>query len=1143
MTRTKAIVLPDHPAHEDKFQGGGHKRAAEALAHAVEQLADKDGAIGLEGPWGSGKSTVINLASEHFSKNGNGTRTHRVFTFDLWLHNPDILKLAFLEEFIAWAHTQDLLEDHEKKDFIERVSDRKITTRLESRRQFSLSGIAFVLLIPLLPIIYTWLSPFAFSDTAKSIHLKYTSLSAHSAALFAIASLYIVFLVAFAVRRFQQKTGGWRAALSSAAKLFSQETDHDEVTQHIRERSPTNEEFQSFFREILSIVQKKNDRIVFVFDNIDRLPLKSVPKVWSECRSIFAMRSRGEQPKHSSVTAIIPYEKTYVSNAIAQDLESETSANHQEWGDHLILKTFDITVRVAPPLVTDWRKLLEERLDEAFPKPLTETQKHRIFRLFDIQNQASGTPPTPRHIISYINEIGAVWNQWGDKIDVTHIALYTLLRRKIEERPHDLKNSGFVDQMQARVFGTDDVLKSLVALHYNVEPEHAYQVLLGQDIAKAAIENEPVAFVKLSQMSGFNEVFPDVVLQRAEQWAREGAENLGTLANNIAASALDRDYLSETWQNLSEAIAHLTDADTAIPQNYAGLSLIIENVPPAQSWRLANQILIWFNRNLPEETKRNSSDGREWANFYSSIHGALRTVIGDDEAQSFQEAVQLPKGVPFAFGVCATCSGNPQLRFNTFGRTTKIEELRPKLAELVATELSILKEISHEQPWFLDDQSQNELSTKLCERLYQEDMELPIRRDIVSLLGRLRVQSQKPKTIQQTIKTRVDDGTLIWQIMRAHSDEDTNSVGTMLWLLIDANVGIETPKSPGNHPTFGDVNPIYAEYKKFLSGLQVDSEEVQQVTHRIVQAKQFSDWLEYALDTAKPDFFRTVFRHLVDDGTYDSLHVAEAIHSFPPISEFLGEDLSEKYLENLQGWSGHFSKTFAGAEALKVPPLLIAKIYQFDLSEAYKPLLQAVDDHFNRLQRDNWLDMLEGKNTAALQLLLTRIETGQFEPPLEAYQAALKVYASKLIDGKLSVSDLVESRPLLFQGIKKSTLSGVARDVLIDLKDATTTRESVEHFLQVCAPLAAKLPLTDYPDTTIDQIVTRLAGSETDQSSAYLKQHGAKLRKCFASANQETKERLIEKLESLMSADDASKQKASNLADMLAIEIIATTDE
>jgi hypothetical protein len=55
-------LLSDDPSDIDIFEGKGHQKIADAIA---DMIIDKDEiggkTIGLEGNWGSGKSTVINF--------------------------------------------------------------------------------------------------------------------------------------------------------------------------------------------------------------------------------------------------------------------------------------------------------------------------------------------------------------------------------------------------------------------------------------------------------------------------------------------------------------------------------------------------------------------------------------------------------------------------------------------------------------------------------------------------------------------------------------------------------------------------------------------------------------------------------------------------------------------------------------------------------------------------------------------------------------------------------------------------------------------------------------------------------------------------------------------------------------------------
>ena len=1138
MTETKAIILPDEPATEDKFHGGGHQRSADALAHAVVSLADVDGAIGLEGPWGSGKSTVIQLAEQNFSKSNGKSVKNKVFTFDLWLHNPDILKLAFIEEFIAWARREKLLSQAEHDKFSKDIADRKINTRLTNRREFSISGILFVLLFPLLPLIYTWLSPFAFNAnrTASPVLLSGNEwqLTANELALYGLLAFYAIFFATVIFALFRGQQGGLRGALSTGARLFSRDTDFDEINQSIRERNSTSEEFQSTFREIISKAQKKGSRIVFVFDNIDRLPGRIVPKVWSECRSIFAMTSRGHQPPNSSVTAIVPYDASFIADAFGND--KDDPAVIREHADSLIRKTFKAIIRVAPPLSTDWKSLMEVKLDEAFPTALSDTQKYRLFKLFDIDHQERSALPTPRDIIAYVNEIATVWNQWGDKIDVSHIGLYVLKRRQLEASPEALKTTGYVSPRQSRVMGEDDVTRSIVALHYNVEPEHAYQVLLGQEIARKAISQNSDEFIALARVNGFKEVFPDVVLNRSEQWAREGGDYLATAANNMAAEEIAGDYLKEAWYHLSEATVSLDDADTSDPGAYSGLALIVANVREGEARACAKRLTEWFTRNLPDEDQRTSADGENWVQFYSAIRHRLAENIGTETSTDFVSATDLPKGANFTLGACAASAENKFKEFDAFRQQKGDPELSKKMCEAVKSDLDLLGKIIQEKPQFLTIKVRGELTAAICDRLHAEKVDGETLERLSSLLSSLRTQFPVDDNSKNPILTRANDGTLVFHILEARNHGKAGAVGELTWILVDATEGQEVPTNPGNHPHHGDLNSLYSDYGKFLDALEADGEEIGAISKLVSHANKFTSWQDYALEKGRRDFFKKVLRRLVDNGTYNRLDISKSISQFEAVCSVLGEELAHKHLKKITEWKMYFGKNFSGDEALGVPPFLFRKIHDFDVS-GFEELKKCADDYFATLDKEQWLDVFRGSDERALGLLLVRIDTDKYRPPLEAYRDALNVYATDILDGKLQVSDRLDERPLLFSGIQKNSLGKLARDVLLNLKEVTTTRESVEHFLKICGPLAEVIPLEDQPDLTIDLLVAPLSSSEMDEAQEFLNRNRSKLRTCFSKSSETVRGRMEETLLSLHSEGENGREKAKNIADYVGAQL------
>ena len=93
-TDCRTQLIPDTPAEVDAF--GPHERVAKAIAELVRSEAGGK-MIGLEGGWGSGKSTAVNLLKKELESDPNVA----VAVFDAWAHQGDPLRRTFLERLIA----------------------------------------------------------------------------------------------------------------------------------------------------------------------------------------------------------------------------------------------------------------------------------------------------------------------------------------------------------------------------------------------------------------------------------------------------------------------------------------------------------------------------------------------------------------------------------------------------------------------------------------------------------------------------------------------------------------------------------------------------------------------------------------------------------------------------------------------------------------------------------------------------------------------------------------------------------------------------------------------------------------------------------------------------------------------------------
>ena len=163
MFAKKRKLLSDEPVDEDAFEGGGHKRSAESLARTIEELDDRDAVIGLDGKWGSGKSSVIRIMAHQELKDRGYSQIYHIFTFDLWGNQSQPFRRSFLEKFLEWAGQEPEFKAHQKelnerqRKIGGKIREISSTTHIE----LTAIGVALALIVPLFPILYAWLSPLA----------------------------------------------------------------------------------------------------------------------------------------------------------------------------------------------------------------------------------------------------------------------------------------------------------------------------------------------------------------------------------------------------------------------------------------------------------------------------------------------------------------------------------------------------------------------------------------------------------------------------------------------------------------------------------------------------------------------------------------------------------------------------------------------------------------------------------------------------------------------------------------------------------------------------------------------------------------------------------------------------------------------
>lgn len=509
--------LNERVANEDAFSDGTHEKVAQSLCSLISG-GDNSVTIGLEGKWGAGKTTVLQLLKNKINREDEGVF---FFSFDAWAHEGDPLRRIFLEMLL------DNISSESQGDELERlrkeVSGKHKTIEVTRSREVSRLGVALAISAMLIPIGASMLSIIDTShvslpstETAKDIHWPFTvSLVLLGMPLLTLATWCIATI---------GKKRRW---------AFMQSVTTDDYIQDVTgEPDKTSIEFERYFKAILAEKVGSNKpfkKVVIVLDNIDRLSKEHIRNVWATMQSFFQHRNSfegGEDELAKSIWFIVPYDREILSEALDgmrssagnypyaySNLDSIGSAPKQEMAPSLTVleKSIQVTAEVPEPAMTGWSEYLDLCIDDALGSWSSKTRC--IVKATCHACLASLThSPTPRRLRSLVNQVGFNGLRWIDELGADSIVIYSLLRLDIsagEMRTkllsHDaLPINSYADPARIR--------KEIAAMLFGLSVDRALQMLLGEEInlaIKSSVRPEGKGTLTGMNLSDLQGVFGD----------------------------------------------------------------------------------------------------------------------------------------------------------------------------------------------------------------------------------------------------------------------------------------------------------------------------------------------------------------------------------------------------------------------------------------------------------------------------------------------------------------------------------------------------------------------------------------------------------------------------------------------------------
>lgn len=429
--KLKLKLLSDEPVlvGKEEYYDFYHKYVSPSIREIIENNTSIN-TIGLFGPWGSGKSTIVkNLEKECSGK-------FPVFVFDAWKYQSDPLKRTFLIKLFDFIEKKDLWIEGQKleKDFLNDLYDStstQVTTPIvQTIKSGTKAKIAIFLnsvvkfitknlfLIGIVLFFVSWLLlQLSLGEGNPIVHkglqlVGYISQSSSFALLLA-----------------------WIAkdVISKLVDRFLSSLESDVKTQTtIRKRDFLNspEQFEAKFKDIISRLNKKT---VIVFDNIDRVHGNVAIDI------LTAIKTFLEPEDQNNVLFIVPCDAVAITKQI-QSYYSSVAVDTNEY----LRKLFNVVIWTPEFIGSD----LEDYARSLIKTLGDDSNLMNTDDVLLVINHAFKS--NPREIKQFINNLVTsiivvskteVWEKV--KENIPYLAKVLVLRQKFPEAYERLKSSWY----------------------------------------------------------------------------------------------------------------------------------------------------------------------------------------------------------------------------------------------------------------------------------------------------------------------------------------------------------------------------------------------------------------------------------------------------------------------------------------------------------------------------------------------------------------------------------------------------------------------------------------------------------------------------------------------------------------------------
>ncbi len=467
----KFSLLNDNVQNIDKYEEQIHEKIADAIYKLINNPKNEGITVGLEGDWGTGKSTIISILESKLKTKEKLKHKFHYFYFDAWAHEGNPLRRVFLEQLIIQCDTKN-----ELSELNDVISKRKRIVNIKSSSTVTSLGKYLSISAFLVPFGTAILSNYDFSQvtfhyTGKILWLLILAIIASIAPLIVILGNLL-------------KSGLPNKDNKKKWAFLEGDSDKEITNEVLEDEERSSIEFEVFFQQIIDkIIVGKADSLIIVIDNLDRIDSKDSLKIWSTLQTFLQQKNpigKEVEVKYKQIWIIVPYDKYGLSK-----LWNDCSKSFFE-------KCFQLNFFVPKSIRTNWQSFVDVLIKESIPSWTTQDKK--IMKEILINTRTSLVDvPTPREIKIYINQV-IILSQYIDiNISLSSICYFVIIKyiNKADSQNHKIENLetnllyGTIPEDNHFLFLDDNITMQLSGILFGTTPQLGQQMLLEPAIESA----------------------------------------------------------------------------------------------------------------------------------------------------------------------------------------------------------------------------------------------------------------------------------------------------------------------------------------------------------------------------------------------------------------------------------------------------------------------------------------------------------------------------------------------------------------------------------------------------------------------------------------------------------------------------------